>query len=213
MSLPEALLRVVGVYSLQLGLQVADAGQVDRGQAGESSCLVIFTPSLQNPLLAWKSMDPSHVPAQRCANDFLSELCRLGRQCRLRVRVLIVILQVFLTFTAATVIWRGNFTKDSKTAYFLKILISPAFSLSRHALRLSSTLPRFSPILPDSPRLSPTLPRLSFSWFPFAVECEVAFPRFSPTLPQLSPDSPPTLPDSPRLFFRILLLVCEKYFF
>ena len=119
--------------------------------------------------------------------------------CRLRVRVLIVILQVFLTFTAATVILRGNFTKDSKTAYFLKILISPAFSLSRQAPRLSSDSPRFSPTLPDSP---PTL----LSWFPFAVECEVAFPRLSPTLPRLSPTLPrlsptllrlsPTLPDS-----------------
>ena len=91
-----------------------------------------------------------------------------------------VILQVFLTFTAATVILRGNFTKDSKTAHFLKMRISPAFSLSRQAPRLSPDSPRFSPTLPDSP---PTL----LSWFPFAVECEVAFPRLSPTLPRLSP--------------------------
>ena len=110
--------------------------------------------------------------------------------CRLKVRVLIVILQVFLTFTAAAVILRGNFTKD-----FLKILISPAFSLSRQAPRLSPDSPRFSPILADSPRLSPDSPFL----VSFCGECEVAFPRLSPTLPRLSPTLlrlSPTLPDS-----------------
>ena len=35
-------------------------------------CQIYIIPSLQNPLLAWESMDPSLVPAQRCANDFLS---------------------------------------------------------------------------------------------------------------------------------------------
>ena len=115
--------------------------------------------------------------------------------CRLRVRVLIVILQVFLTVTAATVILRGNFTKDSKNCVFSE---NPNFTGVFLEPPRPPTLPDSPPILPDSPRLSPTPPIL-LSWFPFAVECEVAFPRLSPTLLRLSPNSPRLSSDSPRL--------------